>query len=179
MHPMNRVLAAAALASVIALPSFAATATSLDEAKTLSAETGLPILMKVGTEWCSACKAFDKASTKDAEFVSTLDESVVLIRVDAEKGDGVDVARAHRVSQYPTFILANSDGETIDRWMGFEKAKYFGKTLQGRSRRSDHLRREARALPREPVGNRRDEDRIDPDGRGSLCRGRRVLSPGR
>jgi tetratricopeptide (TPR) repeat protein len=125
MRPLSRALAAAAVASVTALPSFAATATSLDEAKALSAETGLPILMKVGTEWCASCKAFDKASTTNGEFVASLDERVVLLRVDAEKGTGVDVARTHDVSAYPTFILANSEGEMIDRWMGFEKAKGF------------------------------------------------------
>lgn len=55
-------------------------------------------------------------------------ESVVLYRVDCEKGDGKDIAKEFKVSGYPTFVLLNKDGKVIDRWMGYAK-DYFLKTL--------------------------------------------------
>jgi len=40
--------------------------------------------------------------------------------MDAEKGEGVDVARRYHVKGFPTFILVNADGDVLDRWMGYE-----------------------------------------------------------
>jgi tetratricopeptide (TPR) repeat protein len=39
--------------------------------------------------------------------------------VDAEKGEGVDLAKTYNVHGYPTFILLNAKGEPLDRWIGY------------------------------------------------------------
>ena len=49
-------------------------------------------------------------------------QSVVLLRVDAEKGEGIELAKAHAVRAYPTFELMGTDAATIDRWVGYSKA---------------------------------------------------------
>jgi thioredoxin-related protein len=103
----------------------AATATSLDDAKKLSAESGLPVLLKVGTSWCGYCKAFDKASTTDENLRTALADNVILCPVDAEKGEGVDIARMYSVNDYPTFVLTNDAGEMMDRWTGYHKPDKF------------------------------------------------------
>ena len=48
-------------------------------------------------------------------------ESVFLYQVDAEKGEGVELAKEFKVRAYPSFILLNGDGETLDRWVGYSK----------------------------------------------------------
>ena len=48
-------------------------------------------------------------------------QAVVLYKVDAEKGEGVELAKARKVQGYPTFVLANADAAPIDRWMGYSK----------------------------------------------------------
>ncbi|OGC96402.1 MAG: hypothetical protein A2W25_06805 [candidate division Zixibacteria bacterium RBG_16_53_22] len=63
----------------------------------------------------------------DTDVQKTL-ESVVLYQVDAEKGDGKILADSFKVRAYPTFILANGSGQTIDRWLGYEK-DYFIETV--------------------------------------------------
>jgi tetratricopeptide (TPR) repeat protein len=45
---------------------------------------------------------------------------VVLYKTDAEK-DGVKLAKSEKVKGYPTFILQNAKGETIERWAGYSK----------------------------------------------------------
>lgn len=57
---------------------------------------------------------------EDAEVQKML-EPVVLHKVDAEKGEGPELAKAHKVSGFPTFVLATADVEPIDRWMGYSK----------------------------------------------------------
>jgi len=57
---------------------------------------------------------------EDAEVQKML-QAVVLHKVDAEKGEGVELTKAQKVQGYPTFILANADAQPIDRWMGYSK----------------------------------------------------------
>lgn len=52
---------------------------------------------------------------------------VVLFKTDAEK-DGVALAKSEMVKGYPTFVLKNAKGETIERWSGYSK-EYLIKTL--------------------------------------------------
>ncbi len=98
---------------------------SVADAMVKSAETEKPVLFKVGTEWCSVCKSFDAAVDENADFRTALGEKVILVQLDAEKGDGVEIAKQYNVTNYPTFLLTNADGAVMDRWMGFKKADYF------------------------------------------------------
>ena len=51
-------------------------------------------------------------------------ESVVLFKVDAEKGEGIDLAKEYRVQGYPTFVLANAEGAVMDTWSGYGKDSF-------------------------------------------------------
>lgn len=44
---------------------------------------------------------------------------MILLQVDAEKGPGPELAGAHRVRGYPTFVLVNGEGEEVDRLVGY------------------------------------------------------------
>ncbi len=46
-------------------------------------------------------------------------DPVILYRVDAEKGDGRDLAKEFKIHAYPTFIMINKDGQIIDLWLGY------------------------------------------------------------
>jgi tetratricopeptide (TPR) repeat protein len=63
----------------------------------------------------------------DADIQKAL-EAVVLYRIDSEKGDGKDLAKQFKIRAYPTFIVANSNGEMIDIWLGYTKDDFL-KTL--------------------------------------------------
>jgi tetratricopeptide (TPR) repeat protein len=53
---------------------------------------------------------------------------VVLLEVDCEQGAGIDLAKTHTVTGYPTFVLVNAGGATLDRWAGYGK-DFFLETL--------------------------------------------------
>jgi len=100
-----------------------ATAATFAQAKALSADTGKPILIKVGGEGCKSCQAFEVAAGKaGSDVCRSLAESVVLLTVNGGKGEGEDIARMYSVNQqYPTFVLVNAQGELMDRWSGYYK----------------------------------------------------------
>jgi len=127
---LRTALAAGALVLLNASGALALGAASLDEAKALSTEKNLPILIDFYADWCGPCKAFTRATETDAALQSFLEENVVLFKVDAEKGAGIALAREHAVRSYPTFVLTNTDGETLDRWLGFGGAPWFIETAK-------------------------------------------------
>jgi hypothetical protein len=55
-------------------------------------------------------------------------QKVILLTIDAEKGDGIALAKRYKVKGYPTFVLLNGSGSVVDYWSGYEK-NYFLKTF--------------------------------------------------
>ena len=108
----------------------AGTATTLEEAKAMSARTGKPILMDFMTEWWGGCKEFARAAESDEGVQKKLD-SVILFQIDCEKGDGIELKKSFNIKGYPTFVLANKDADTMYRWWGYSREMLFDKLDAG------------------------------------------------
>jgi tetratricopeptide (TPR) repeat protein len=128
-HPIQRIAAAACLALLVSAPAWPGHLNSLETAKAEAAKSGLPILIKIGIGWSDESADFEQLSTADPEIKSALENRVVVCALDAGAGSGAELATAYGVNNYPTFILASSQGETIDRWYGFGCHKCFVKRL--------------------------------------------------
>lgn len=63
-------------------------------------------------------------NTNDS-FRADITADAVLLILDAEEGEGIDVARQHHIRSFPTFLLENADGETLDRWLGYGNVESF------------------------------------------------------
>ncbi len=50
--------------------------------------------------------------------------------VDAEKGEGVELAEKYGIIGYPTYVVVNADGTTLDRWVGYEKKAWIASADQ-------------------------------------------------
>jgi tetratricopeptide (TPR) repeat protein len=53
----------------------------------------------------------------------------VPIKIDAEKGEGVEIAKRYGVRGYPTILLITAGGDEIDRLLGYMPPEPFLKTL--------------------------------------------------
>jgi thioredoxin-related protein len=82
--------------------------------------SGKLIMVDAYTEWCGPCKEMDKRMFHDnAEVADLINEHFVSFKVDCERGFGLDFARKLKVSAYPTLLFFNSEGQLIDRQMGY------------------------------------------------------------
>lgn len=84
---------------------------SADQAKKL-------VFVDVYAEWCGPCK-FLSANIFPAKAVGDyMNPLFVSTKVDAEKGEGVQIASRYSIRSYPTMLILNSKGEEVGRLVG-------------------------------------------------------------
>lgn len=93
--------------------------TMLDKAK---AENKL-IFMDVYTTWCGPCKMLDQNTFSDAQVGSKFNAGFVNYKLDAEKGEGMAIARKYAVRAYPNMLFINGQGEIVHRVVGYRPAE--------------------------------------------------------
>jgi tetratricopeptide (TPR) repeat protein len=88
-----------------------------------------PVMIDFITDWCRWCDTLDARTYSDAKVAGFVNEHVVPIKIDAEKGEGIDIAKKYGVSAYPTIVFIHSNGEEIDRILGYVQAEPFLETV--------------------------------------------------
>ena len=56
---------------------------------------------------------------------------MISAKFDAERGEGIDIARKYRVEGYPTFLILNAEGKEVGRIVGGDDAAAFIKKVDG------------------------------------------------
>jgi thioredoxin-related protein len=87
------------------------------------------IMIDFITDWCRWCDTLDAQTYSDDRVASFVNKSIVPIKIDAEKGEGIDIAKKYGVAAYPTIVFIHSNGVEIDRILGYVKADPFLKTI--------------------------------------------------
>ncbi len=87
-----------------------------EEAFAAAKERNQPVLIDFYTDWCKWCKVLDTVTYIDPAVVE-LSKSIVFAKVHAEK-DTV-AKESNSVTGYPSILLFDSDGNEIDRIVGY------------------------------------------------------------
>ncbi|WP_320051981.1 thioredoxin family protein [uncultured Acetobacteroides sp.] len=77
-----------------------------------------PIFIDVYTSWCGPCKMMSKNIFPLEEVGKVYNASYICYQVDAEKGEGVDLAKKYKVNSYPSFLYLKPDGTLSYRLVG-------------------------------------------------------------
>ncbi len=83
------------------------------------------IFIDVYTAWCGPCKAMDKKTFKEAEVAQYFNQTFVNVKLDAEKGEGVELSKKYKVNSFPSYLFVNEKGELLATFGGFMKAEAF------------------------------------------------------
>lgn len=70
------------------------------------------------TTWCGPCKAMDANIFPDAKIGALFNKKFVAIKIDAEKGEGIQLASKYKVKGYPTLLYLAADGTEKERLVG-------------------------------------------------------------
>ena len=76
------------------------------------------IFIDVYTDWCAPCKYMEQFIFTKQAVGKKYNEAFLNYKIDAEKGEGVEIARKYAVSAFPTFLFINSKGYLIYKVTG-------------------------------------------------------------
>ena len=88
------------------------------------------VMVDLYTDWCGWCKRLDRDTYSDDTVGKYADENFVSLKINAEQGEGKDLAKSYQVSGYPTILFFNEKGEEIHRLVGYQSAVKFKETLE-------------------------------------------------
>lgn len=86
----------------------------LDRAK---AENKL-VFVDVYASWCMPCKMMDREVFTDPALGKFMNDNFINVKIDAEKGNGSNVASIFEVYAYPTLLFLDENGRVLERKVG-------------------------------------------------------------
>ncbi|MGD9900249.1 MAG: thioredoxin fold domain-containing protein [Calditrichaceae bacterium] len=82
------------------------------------------VMVDFYTDWCSWCKVLDE-KTYSTDEVGALAENFLSYKINAEKGDGIELAKKYNITGFPSILFINAAGEEVDRLIGYYPPENF------------------------------------------------------
>jgi thioredoxin-related protein len=81
------------------------------------------IFMDAYTTWCGPCKMMSKNVFPDADVAKLYNTQFINLKMDMEKGDGIELMKRYEVSAFPTLLFLDGNGQLIHKAVGYLDAK--------------------------------------------------------
>ena len=98
---------------------------TMQEALALAGKEKKMIFIDFYTTWCGSCKMMSSEVFTQEQVGTYFNRVFVNMKVDAEKGEGVELAKKYQVRAYPTFVVLRADGTEVYRTSGARPAEEF------------------------------------------------------
>jgi len=79
-----------------------------------------PIFIDFYTSWCAPCKKMDKEAFADSSIASFFNINFINYKVNAEKGEGIALAKKYNITGYPALLFIYSNEKIIYRTEGYD-----------------------------------------------------------
>lgn len=77
------------------------------------------------TTWCGPCKYMSEKIFPTEVAGNYFNENFVNIKIDMEKGEGVEIAKKYKIAAFPTFLILDGDGNEVNRIVGGGETEQF------------------------------------------------------
>src|ERR671933_1693692 len=78
-----------------------------------------PLYVDFHTSWCPPCRRMAREAFPSPKVGDKYNATFISYQLDAELGEGVDLARQYSVSSYPTSLFITPEGEVVHRAVGY------------------------------------------------------------
>lgn len=75
------------------------------------------------TVWCGPCKKLAKEIFTQDKVGEYFNKNFVCIKMDMEKGEGIELREFYEVKVFPTLLFLNTEGEVDNKCTGYRKAE--------------------------------------------------------
>ena len=83
------------------------------------------IFIDIYTTWCGPCKMMSAKVFTDPQVGEKFNASFINYKIDAERGEGIELAKTFAITAYPTYLFVNAGGELVYRALGAMPAEKF------------------------------------------------------
>lgn len=133
---MKRILLFVAACLALRLGAFAQTnfeELSLDEALAKAKSENKLVFLDMYTSWCGPCAYMANTVFPKKEMGEFMNARFVCVKVDAEKGEGVEIAKRYEVAAFPTFLMLKPDGSVQHKLVGASEiaAEFIARVREG------------------------------------------------
>ncbi|MCD7963811.1 MAG: thioredoxin family protein [Rikenellaceae bacterium] len=90
----------------------------MEEAKSQAAKEDKLIFVDIYTTWCGPCKTMSEKIFPQKEVGDYFNSNFINVKFDAERGEGIQVAKNYNVTAYPTFLILDKEGKEVGRVVG-------------------------------------------------------------
>lgn len=90
---------------------------------------GKTVFMDFYTDWCGPCKLMMREVFPQKGVGDYMNSHFVSIKVNAEKGEGISLAKRYNIQAYPTFVIIDPQENEKGRLEGYREAEVFIPTL--------------------------------------------------
>jgi len=88
-------------------------------------QTNKPIFVDIYTTWCGPCKQMSSNIFPLETVGKVFNENFICYQIDAEKGEGIAIAKKYGVKAYPTYLFIKGDGNLFYLTVGSMPEKSF------------------------------------------------------
>ena len=92
---------------------------SWQEALDRAAKENKYIMVDAYTDWCGWCKVMDKETFTDPDVAAVVNENFIPVKINFEKGIGIELSMKFRVNSYPTILFFNPQGQLVHIQHGY------------------------------------------------------------
>lgn len=100
------------------------------------------IFMDAYTTWCGPCKKMARETFTQESVGDFFNTNFINVKMNMEKGEGIQLAREYRVRAYPTLLFIDGDGKEVHRALGYHDGEKFlevGNVAADPSRRTSSM----------------------------------------
>ena len=98
---------------------------TFEQALALAKKENKLLFIDCYTSWCGPCKMMARDVFTQKIVGDYFNPKFVSLKVDMEKGEGIQLKDKFEVRAFPTFVILNGEGEILSRLVGGGKAEEF------------------------------------------------------